>query len=185
MLMRVFMRMRMRLGMFVAGIECVRGHGHDQAPMLHAFQADDDVGKVLHARRFAVDDQHFKAGVEIEMSMARGNDEVMMRMLRLGQLFSDAVGVMVVNEGDGAHNGGIWRSGRLSHQPVANQVAKGFGAIGVSTLLDGTVKALYRSESSAMPILLSSPMRISYGRRPRKCDRIAPTRAGYCCGATR
>ena len=86
-LMRVFMRMRMRLGMFVAGIECVRGHGHHQAPVLHAFQADDEVGKLLHARRLAVDDQHFKAGVVIEMRMARGNDEVVMLRAALRSAF--------------------------------------------------------------------------------------------------
>ena len=99
-LMWVFVGVRVRFRLFVAGVECVSGHSHDQAPMLHTFQADDDVGKVLHARCVAVDDQHFKAGIEIEMSVARGNDEVVMRMLCFSQLFSDAEGMMVVNEGD-------------------------------------------------------------------------------------
>ena len=98
--------------------------------------------KCSHARRFAVDDQHFKAGIEIEMCVARGNDQVVVRVLRFSQLLGDAVGVMVEDEGDGADDGGIGRGGLLAHQPVADQVAKGFGAVGVSALLNGVVEPL-------------------------------------------
>ena len=97
-----------------------RGHSHHQPAVLHAFQADDEVGEVLHAGGFAVNDQHFKAGIEIEMRMARGDDEVVVLVLRFGQLLGDSEGVMVVNESDGADNGGIGRGG-LSLAPAGRE----------------------------------------------------------------
>ncbi|SPE19865.1 hypothetical protein SBA5_250095 [Candidatus Sulfotelmatomonas gaucii] len=104
-LVRVVVRMFVLMGMFVGGVERMGGHGHDQAAMLHAFEADEDVGEVLHAARLAVNDQHFKTGIVVEVRVARGNDEVVMRMLRFSEPLGDAVRVVVEDEGNGADDG--------------------------------------------------------------------------------
>jgi len=57
-------------------IERMSGHAHHQAAVLHSFQADDQVGEVLHAGGFAVDDQHFEAGIMIQMRVTRGDNQV-------------------------------------------------------------------------------------------------------------
>ena len=65
----------------------------------------------------------------------------MVGMLKFGQLFCDAVSMVIVDEGDGADDGGIGTRGPLRDQAVANQVAKGFGAVGVSEPGDEIIEA--------------------------------------------
>jgi len=124
----------------VLGVE--RGHGHHQAPMLHALETDDNIGEKLNARGLAVDDQHFKAGVLVEMRMSGGDHQVMVLVLRLRELLCDAMGVMVVDEGDGADHGCVGRGGPLAHQPVADQVPECFRSVRVAALLYGAVEPL-------------------------------------------
>jgi hypothetical protein len=38
--------------------------------MLHALQSDQPAGEFLHARRLAMDDEDFQAGIMIEMCVA-------------------------------------------------------------------------------------------------------------------
>jgi len=66
----------------------------------------------------------------------------MVGMLKFGQLFCDAVSMVIVDEGDGADDGGIGTRGPLRDQAVANQVAKGFGPVGVSKPGDELIEAL-------------------------------------------
>jgi hypothetical protein len=61
-----------------------RWHSHYQSAVLHAFEADENVGEVLDAGGIAVDDQHFKAGVVVEMRVTRGNYQVVVLVLHLG-----------------------------------------------------------------------------------------------------
>ena len=93
------------MAVIVRVLEVVRGNGHHQAAVLHAFQANEAIGKLGHLGRFAMDDQHFKAGVVIQVGMAGGDHQIVVCMLHLGELFRDAVGVVVVDEGDRAHHG--------------------------------------------------------------------------------
>jgi hypothetical protein len=102
----------------------MRGHAHHQAAVLDAFEADDEVGKLLDAAGLAVNDQHFEAGIVVEMRVARRDNQVVVLVLRFSQLLSDPKGVVVVNKSDGADDGSIGRGSLLTHQPVANQVAK-------------------------------------------------------------
>lgn len=125
---------------FVGGFDGMGGHSHNQAAVLHTFEANNHVGEVLHARSIAVDNEHFKAGIVIKVRMAGGDNQVVMFVLRVGELLGDAEGVVVVDESDSADDRRVGRGGSLAHQPVADEVAKGFGTIGVSTLLDGAVK---------------------------------------------
>ena len=87
--------------------------------MLHAFEADEKVGEVLNARGLAVDDQDFKAGVVIEMRVARRDNQVVVLVLRFGELLGDAGGVMVVDERDGADDGRAGRGSLLADEAVA------------------------------------------------------------------
>ena len=118
------------------------GDGHHQAAVLHAFEADENVGEVLDAGRLAMDDEHFKAGIVVEMRVTRGDNQVVVLVLRFSELLGDAVGMVVEDEGDGADDGRVGRGSLLPHQPVADQVAKGFGTVRVSALLDGAVESL-------------------------------------------
>ena len=75
--------------------------------MLDAFQADDQVCKLLHAARFTVDDQHFEAGIMVQMRVARRDNQVVMFVLGFGQLLGDPESMVVVDESDGADDGRI------------------------------------------------------------------------------
>ena len=50
----------------------------------------------------------------------------MVRVLRLGQLFGHAVGMMVEDQRDRAHHRRVRLRGLLGYQPVANQISKRF-----------------------------------------------------------
>ena len=53
----------MRMLMRAAGlrIERMRRHAHHQAAVLYAFESDNQVGKLLHAAGFAMNDQDLEA----------------------------------------------------------------------------------------------------------------------------
>jgi hypothetical protein len=133
---------RMLVRVLVPGLEPMRRNGHHQAAVLDAFEADEKIGEVLDARSLAVDDQHFKAGVVIKMRMARGNHQVVVLVLRLREFLGDSVGVVVKDQSDGADDGRVGCGGPLAHQPVADEVAKGFGTVRVSAFLNGAVEPL-------------------------------------------
>ena len=96
--------------------------------------------KMLDACGLAVDDQHFKAGVVIEMRMRGRNHQAVVLVLRFSELLGDAVGGVVVDERDGADDDRVGGGGLLADQPVADQVAKGFGTVRVSALLNGAIE---------------------------------------------
>ena len=139
-LVAVLVRMLVLVFVRVPGIQ--RRHRHYQAAVLHPFETDEKVGEVFDARGLAVDDQHFKTGIVIEMRMRGGNNQVVVFVLRFSELLGNPMGMMVVDERDGADDGRVGRGGALADQPVANQVAKGFGTVRVSALLNGTVEPI-------------------------------------------
>ena len=104
----------------------VRWNGHYEAAVLNAFEANEPIGELFNLGRLSVDDEHLKAGVVIEMRMAGGDDQFMVLVLHLGELFSDAVLLMVEDEGDGADYDGVRRRGLLVDEAVANEIAKCF-----------------------------------------------------------
>jgi hypothetical protein len=103
----------------------MRWHGHHQAAVLHALEPDEAIGKLLYLGRFAMHNQNLKTRIVIQMRMACGNNEFMMRVLQIGQLFAYSVRVVVVDEGDCANNSGVRGGGLLGYQPVADKIAKG------------------------------------------------------------
>jgi len=140
--MSVFVAVLVLVAVFAVVFDGVRGYGHDQTPVLHTLEADEAVGELGHLGRFSVNDQHFKTGVVVKMRMAGGDDEFVTGVLHFSQLFRDAAGVMVVDEGDGAHHGRVRRGGLLTDQAVADEVAKGLGAVGIAAMADGTIEPL-------------------------------------------
>ena len=104
----------------VSVLYLVRWDGHYQAAMLYTLEADQHVGKLGNLGRLAVHDQYFKAGIVVQVRMAGGDHQFMVRVLRLGQLFRDAVRVVVEDERDRAHDYRFRRRGLLGYQSVAN-----------------------------------------------------------------
>src|SRR5580658_5086172 len=118
------------------------GNGHHQAAVLHAFEADEPIGKLFYRGRLAVDNQRLETGVVVQVRVAGGDDQVMTGVLKLGQLFRNSTSVMVVNQGDSADDGRIGCGGLLGHQPVADQIPECFRAVGVASMADGPVEPL-------------------------------------------
>lgn len=50
------------------------------------------------------------------------------------------MGAVVVDEGDGAYDRGIGRGGALGDETIADEIAEGFGAIGVAAAGDGAIE---------------------------------------------
>jgi hypothetical protein len=75
--------------------------------MLNAFQPNQAPCKLLNFSGFAVHDEHFKAGIVVEMSVAGGDHQLMMRVLQIGQFVGDAMHVVVIDEGHGTDYCGI------------------------------------------------------------------------------
>jgi hypothetical protein len=116
--------------------------GHDEAAVLDAFEPDETAGELLDARGFSVDDEDLEAGIVIEMGMAGGNDEIVAGVLKFGEFFGDAVGVVVVDEGDGADHGGVGGLGPLGDEAVANEITERLGAVRIAEAGDKVIKAL-------------------------------------------
>jgi hypothetical protein len=80
------MWMRVCMAVVMLLFERVHRHGHYHAAVLYPFKADENVGEVLDAGRTAVDDEYFKAGIEVQVRVTGGNNQVMVLVLRLSEL---------------------------------------------------------------------------------------------------
>jgi len=68
-LVAVLARIVVGMGADVLGVK--RRNGHDQPTVLHTLEPDKQVGKALHAGGLAVNNQHFEAGIEVQMRVTR------------------------------------------------------------------------------------------------------------------
>ena len=118
----------------------------------------------------------------VEVRMAGRDDQFVILVLEFGQLLGDAVGVMVVDEGDGADDRRVGCGGALGNQAIANQIAESLGAVGVAAARDGAVKTLeeIRIESDADAAEVAHRACLSRGRR----HRVARWREGATAGIT-
>ena len=89
-----------------------------------------------------MDDEDLETGIVIEVGVTGGDDQVVVLVLEAGELVGDAVGAVVVDEGDGADDGGVGGGGTLGDEAVANEVAEGLRAVGVAAAGDGAVELL-------------------------------------------
>jgi hypothetical protein len=122
-------------------IEGVRRDGHNQTSVLDSLEADQTVCELLDASRLSVNDKNFEAGVVVEVGVAGGDNQFVVLVLEFGELFCDAIGVVVVDESDGADDDGIGRRGAFNDQLVADQIAERFRAVGIATVGDRAVEA--------------------------------------------
>jgi hypothetical protein len=68
----------------------------------------------------------------VQVGVTGGDDQIVMLVLKLGELFAYAVRMVVIDQGDGSHDNGVRSGGSLADQAVANQIAKSLGAVGIS-----------------------------------------------------
>jgi hypothetical protein len=129
--MQVFLRLFNRMGW----------NGHDQTAVLHAFQANQPVSELGDGGGLAVHDEDFEAGVVVEVGVACGDDELVAGVLQLGEFFADSPGVVVVDNGDGAHHGGCVVGGPLGYQAVSDEIAEGLGSVGIAQPRDEIIEA--------------------------------------------
>lgn len=78
--------------------------------------------------------------IVIEMDVQGGQDVVEMLVLHVGQFFGQTPHVMVVDQRDGGHDDAVRTLGFLFDHGVADQVAEGFRAVGVSAAGDQSVE---------------------------------------------
>ena len=75
------------------------------------------------------------------MRMTCRYDELMVCMLNFGQLFGDAVAVVIVDECDGAYDCGTGARRSIGNQAITNQVAKRLGPVRAAKPGDEIVEA--------------------------------------------
>lgn len=119
-------------------------NGHDKPSVLHAFQANQATGKLLHLLGFPMDDQDFETGIMIEMRMTRRDDQFVVSMLDFGKLLRYAVCMMVVDE----RNGADYRRARtcclFCDQTIADQITESLGPVRVAEPGNEVVKSLQK-----------------------------------------
>lgn len=108
--------------------------------MFDAFRGDQHVGHFADGGRFSADHEDFKAIVVIQMHVQGGEDVVVVIVLDGVEFFAEQTDVMVVDKGDGADYIGVGRFPGLFDEVVADQVAEGFGAVGVSAPPDALIE---------------------------------------------
>ena len=121
---------------------CRLCHRHHKPPVLYAFQANEAACELLDLSRSSVHDEHLETRIVVEMRVAGRDHQLVMGMLDLRQLLCDSVSVMVVDKGDSTDYRGFGARGPLRDEAIANQVAKGFGPIGVSKPGDEIIEAI-------------------------------------------
>ncbi len=86
--------------------------------------------------------QHLKTRFVIQVRVACRNHQVMEGMLQIGELFADAMLMMIVDKRDCSHHSRIWRGRLLAYESIANEITECLGAIRITAFLYGTVKSL-------------------------------------------
>ena len=110
--------------------------------MLDAFGADQSIGDFLDHADPSLDHEHLQAVVVIQMDVQRGEHVVEMGVLEVRQFFVEEADVMVVDQGDGSDYVAVRTFPGLLYEDIAYEVAKCFGAIGVSAGSDQLIKLL-------------------------------------------
>jgi hypothetical protein len=81
---------------------------HDETTVLHALQSDQAACELFDLSGFPVDNEDFETRIMVKMRMTGRDHQLVVGVLEFGELLSDAMGMMVINEGDGAHYGRLW-----------------------------------------------------------------------------
>ena len=114
---------------------------HHQASMLNTLGADEPIGESLHVFGFATQHDDFEAILVIEMGVHSRNDDVVVLVLNVGKFFRKQARVMIVDERHGADDESVRSDNGRVDQALANQIAKGFGAIFITLVGDKRIEA--------------------------------------------
>src|SRR5579863_3713432 len=88
-----------------------------------------------------MDDQDFQARVMVEVCVAGRDDKFVVRVLDFSQLLGNAVGMMVVDEGDRTHDRRVWTCCAFCNQPIADQITESLRPVSVAQSGNEIVKA--------------------------------------------
>ena len=108
--------------------------------MHDTFGGDQRVGHFLNGGRFAFEDQDFEAVVMIKVHMEGRQDEIEMIVLHGGEPLRQETHVMIVNQSQRSDDQAVRFGGGLLNEGFTDEVAEGFGAIGVAALGDVVVE---------------------------------------------
>jgi hypothetical protein len=115
---------------------------------------DQQIRHGVYLIRLPPDNQNFQAIIVIQVYVQRGNNGVLVIVLQLRKPFRQQSHMVVVHQGDRAHDflvGGLYG---LPNKAVANQVSESLGAVGVSLRANESVEAfekigIHRNPNSA------------------------------------
>ena len=113
---------------------------HHETSMPHTFCTDQFAGEMLHLAGFASQQDDFQTGIVIKMSMKRGDDNVVMVMLKIRKFLGKHAGVVVVDQRHRSDNRRLRSRDGGPHQAVANEIAERLGAIIVPLPCDELIK---------------------------------------------
>jgi hypothetical protein len=114
---------------------------HDKAPMLHALQTNQAACELFDLSRSPVHDEDLQTRVVVEMRMTGRNYQFVIGMLKFRQLLCHSVGMVVVDEGDGANHRRIEICRLLGDQAIPNQITERFGPVGVAQSRNEIIEA--------------------------------------------
>ena len=113
----------------------VRHRYEVQTAVAHARLGHHGLGEGLHRCCRPAQDHHFDAVIVIQVRVGGGHRQLMVRVLHVGESQRELALVVVVNVAQGGDAGAIWLGlGACLAHVGAQQVAEGFGAVGVTAL---------------------------------------------------
>ena len=107
--------------------------------MFHAFDAQQGVGNLADRGPLASGDQHLETVIVVEMHVHSGQNVSLKIVLDMSKLPRQVRHMMIVDERNGCDRLPILIP-LLPDQMVPNQVADGFGAVGILAPIDQTIE---------------------------------------------
>lgn len=78
--------------------------GGNQTAVLHAFDAEDQIGEILNFRCLAFKDHHLKAAITVHVNVSRRHNHLQIRMLNDCELVLNVRLMMVIHDGERGHD---------------------------------------------------------------------------------
>ncbi len=118
------------------------GGGNGQFAVADTLGANEAIGDGADLAAGAFENEDLQAVVVVEVDVESGDDGIVVFVLHPGELLAERADVVVVDEGECADDRSGGRLTVLSDELIADQIAEGFGAVGVAAALDVTVEFL-------------------------------------------
>jgi len=108
--------------------------------MLHAFGGDQCIGELLYRRGFSPNHQDLQAVIVVQVDVQSRQYVVVKVVLHAGEFLAKLADVVVIDQGDGPHYRAVRGLPGCFDQVFADQIAKRFRTIGISSLGDQGVE---------------------------------------------